>query len=230
MGPILSANPELPGWPRSSDKSAPKDLPPIVPWAEENVSASRLCQVEALQAATSPHGRIQILEWADDGFTRKMHVRQTGPVGRLGRWRNRALPEDRHVSTNGDIQYNWQNDEKADERWKKRIEKILRACKPIMDIWPHDRSKVSTGLIIFAHLNLTVQGVFTARNVASDSIRFQINEEVHDTEGWLPGRLQQAYNRTTAFWDSLILNISNAGEKATNCTKLFWPALSSIGK
>jgi hypothetical protein len=163
---------------------------------------------------------IPILEWADDGFTRKCTfvkpVQSGGSVaGEI------VLCRKIVTSTNGDIQYNWQNDEKADERWKKRIEKILRACKPIADIWPHDRSKVSTGLIIFAHLNLTVQGVFTARNVASDAIRFQINEEVHDTEGWLPGRLQQAYNRTTAFWDSLILNISNAGEKGDQLHKAF---------
>ena len=107
----------------------------------------------------------------------------------------------------GDFQYNWENNDKAMDRWSKRIEKILRATKPVAARFPDDRHKVQKGMVVFPHCNFTMQGVESEGNLASDSIRFQLNEEVH---GWPAGRLQLAYRRTTAFWNSLILNISNA--------------------
>ena len=109
--------------------------------------------------------------------------------------------------TGGDMQFNWEDDTKAGERYSKRLEKILRACPKVMERWPSDRHKASRGLVIFPHMNLTVQGVFTESNLDSDSIRFQINEEIHN---WGPGKLALAYTRLTAFWNSLAINISNA--------------------
>lgn len=110
----------------------------------------------------------------------------------------------------GDIQYNWSDNEAADKRWDKRIEKILRATPPVSRLFPSDRNKVKRGSVIFDRFNLTVQGVFTEDNLDSDSIRYQINEEVHS---WEPGRLEKAYNRTTAFLDSCVrFNISNASK------------------
>lgn len=107
----------------------------------------------------------------------------------------------------GDVQYNWENNDKAEKRWKKRIERILKATRPVAMRWPTDRNKVQIGLVNFAHLNLTVQGVFQDDNLDSDSIRWQINEELH---GWEPGRLAMADGRLTAFWDAKQFNISNA--------------------
>ncbi len=122
----------------------------------------------------------------------------------------------------GDVQYNWQNDESADGRWSKRVEKILLACPAVMDRTSTDRFKWKKGLVIFPHCNLTMQGVNTDRNVASDSIRFQVNEEIHDeASGWAPGKLQQCYNRTTAFWNSVIFNISNAGHRGDQLHQAF---------
>jgi hypothetical protein len=109
----------------------------------------------------------------------------------------------------GDVQYNWETDEKATDRQSKRVEPILRATRMVFEKFPSDRHKVSKGLICFPHCNFTIQGVASEGNLASDSIRVQINEEVH---GWPAGRLQLAYRRTTAFWNSLILNISNASK------------------
>lgn len=111
------------------------------------------------------------------------------------------------TSTSGDVQYNWEDDVKAVERWDKRIYRILRACSAI-DRWPVEYDKIKKGLVIFDHCNLTVQGSYNSSNLDSDSIKYQINEEVHN---WEPGRLAKALNRTTAFWDSKVLNISNAG-------------------
>lgn len=118
------------------------------------------------------------------------------------------------VKYGGDIQYNWQNDRKADERFIKRIDKILRACKPVM---ARATSKWNTGLVVFDNCNFTMQGVFTENALASDSIRVQVNEELHDqsmTSGWKDDdALNQAYRRLTAYWNSLVFNISNAGKR-----------------
>lgn len=122
----------------------------------------------------------------------------------------------------GDVQYNWQNDEQADARWEKRVEKIFKSCSALMGRTDPDRFKWKKGLVIFPHCNFTMQGVNTPRNVASDSIRGQINEEIHDIEsGWEEGKLAQCYGRTTAFWNSVIFNISNAGKKGGQLHKAF---------
>lgn len=125
------------------------------------------------------------------------------------------------TKSSGDVQYNWQNDEQADARWEKRVERILKACEPVVDRWPKERFKASKGQVLFPHCNFTMQGVLTNRNVASDSIKYQINEECHDEEGWIPGRLDQAFGRTTAHWDHSIVIISNAGRKDSELHQKF---------
>ena len=123
-----------------------------------------------------------------------------------------------YTATGGDIQYNWQDDDNADARWDKRIERILRACAPVEALLPTTRGKVQKGLVLFPHLNLMVQGVFTEKRVASDSIRFQVNEELHS---WKPGRMEQARRRTTAYWNSVAFNISNASVKGDQLNQSF---------
>jgi hypothetical protein len=118
----------------------------------------------------------------------------------------------------GDIQYNWETDEKSDDRWDKRFERILRACRPVENLWPQDRSKAKRGLVNFPHVNFIMQGVFTKKKLSSDSIAFQVNEELHD---WKPGFLETAYGRTTAFWNPFIFNISNAGFKGDQLHEAF---------
>lgn len=110
----------------------------------------------------------------------------------------------------GDIQYNWETDDKAKDRWKKRFEKILMATRKILDMLPDDSRRVQTCLIVLEKLNFTMQGVESDSNLASDSICAQVNEEIHN---WAPGKLALAYGRTTAYQSSWfhILNISNAG-------------------
>lgn len=112
--------------------------------------------------------------------------------------------------TGGDLQYNWETDDKAGERWDKRIEKFLRACNEVMKRWPHDKNKAKRGMVIFPHMNLTVQGVHSEENLDSDSVRYQFNEEIHN---WDAGKLDLAYTRGTAYWNSLAVNISNASNK-----------------
>ena len=123
------------------------------------------------------------------------------------------------TNTSGDVQCNWQTDDNADARWDKRTFRIIKACDAIS--LPQERFGTTKGLILFPSFNFLQQGVFTKRRVASDSIRYQINEEIHDEDGWLPGRLEQAWGRTTAHWNHKILNISNAGRKGSELHKAF---------
>ena len=111
----------------------------------------------------------------------------------------------------GDIQYNWEDDAKALAQWDKRTERILKACEAVMRRAPtltRTEGKWKRGMVLFPHCNLTVQGVFVPENLDTDTITFQVNEEVHN---WKPGHLAKAYNRTTAVWNAVTFNISNAG-------------------
>lgn len=111
----------------------------------------------------------------------------------------------------GFLQYNWQDDVKAKDRWESRFEKVLKACAAVLQrIQSLDRFEATKGEIDFGNVFFRMQGAFNPNNLDSDSVRYQINEEVHN---WEPGHLQKAYGRTTAIWNYKILNISNAGKK-----------------
>lgn len=182
----------------------------VVKWAEEHVRLKGSARSERFQCDITPWLRVPI-ECLDDGYTRSVtYVKpiQSGGsvVGEIAlcRWIS--------CWTNGDLQYNWEDDDKADARWKKRTEPILTKCQPVKARWPSkgvgERSKAVVGMVNFPHLNLTSQGVFTSKNLDSDSIRGQVNEEMHN---WKPGMKAKADGRLTAFWNSIQVNISNAG-------------------
>lgn len=148
------------------------------------------------------------LECTGDGFTRSVSFAkpvQSGgsSAGEIAVCRRLALKRA------GDIQWNWESDEKAIERWDKRINRILRACGPVSELLTaiNDRFKDKKCLVIFAHCNLIVQGQHTSDNLDSDSIAFQVNEELHN---WKPGHLAKADARLTAVWNGFQFNISNA--------------------
>ncbi len=190
----------------------------VVAWAEEHFLLVGSARSETYRADITPWTREPI-ECANDG-TRKMTFIKPIQAGGssageivIGFWLS-------HWS-GGDIQYNWPNDEHMKARWKKHIEKKLRACVPVMRRTSADRFDWTDGLVIFPHLNLIVQGVNIDRSVTGDSIRGQVNEELHDSDNWIPGRLEQAYGRTTAYWNSVIFNISNASRKGDQLHQAF---------
>ncbi len=182
-----------------------------VKWSEKNVRLIGSARAEQFNSSLTPWTR-KPLEDACSGEC--SHVTFVKPVQSGGSAAGEcALCFWIGTESGGDIQYNWENDDKAGQRWEKRIEKILLACKPVRDRSPameKHAGKWKKCLVLFPHCNLTVQGVFTENNLDSDTIRFQLNEEIHN---WEPGTLQKAYNRTTAVWNSIIFNISNAGVK-----------------
>ena len=188
----------------------------IAEWAEEHVRLVGSARSVRFSTDITPWWRMPI-NLLNDNITQKLTIVkpvQAGGsvVGEI------ALCYWVATASNGDIQYNWEDDQKALDRWDKRIEKILKATAPVMARWPTDRHKAKKGLVIFPHCNLTVQGVWASSNLDSDSIRFQINEEIHNME---PGRLLKAYGRCTAFWNSFILNISNGGKNGDQLHQAF---------
>lgn len=194
--------------------------PDVCAWARENVKLPGSARSESFDDSITPWCREPMLQ-LDNEFARM--VTFVAPI-QSGKsvFGEVALCYWLTFKSSGDIQYNWQNDEQARDRWDKRIKRILDATKPVAARMPQgDRFAVTKGMVLFPHCNLTVQGVLLARHVASDSIKYQINEEIHDTDGWLPGRLEQAWGRTTAFWDHMILNISNAGLKGSELHRAF---------
>jgi hypothetical protein len=177
----------------------------VVRWAEQHVKVFG-ARGEEFKSEATPW-TVEPLERGDDGVTRMITF--VKPVQSGGSVVGEALLS-RWISCHygGDVQYNWEDDIKAGERWMKRVEKIFKACGPLMELAPRNPDRWRKGLVIFPHLSFTMQGVVTDSNVASDSIRFQVNEEIHN---WTAGRLKQAFNRTTAYWNSVTVNISNAG-------------------
>ena len=188
----------------------------IVEWARKNVRLIGSARSESFDPQITPWIK-EPLERINDGVTRKITfvkpVQSGGSAAgeiAICYWISNAA--------NGDCHYNWEDNEKAADRWDKRFERILKASSPVAARWPVDRSKSKKCLVNFAHMNLTMQGVFTEENLDSDSVRFEVNEEIHN---WEPGRLEKAYNRTTAYWNSVVFNISNAGTKGDQLDQAF---------
>lgn len=106
----------------------------------------------------------------------------------------------------GLIQFNWQDDEKAKERWQRRISKTLRSINQYLQ-WAGDRFDETICCARFVSSELFVQGVFASGSLDSETVPYQINEEVHL---WAPGMLDKARRRQTLVWNSKGLDVSNA--------------------
>lgn len=121
----------------------------------------------------------------------------------------------------GDLQYNWEDDQKALKRWDERVERIFKKCGPLMDRAPSLDKSIgawSKCSIQFAHCNFTMQGIFVSKRLDSDTIRFQVNEEIHN---WEEGTHAKAEKRLTAVWNRVQFNISNAGKANGQLHRLF---------
>jgi len=114
----------------------------------------------------------------------------------------------------GSVFYYWPNDLKADDRFVKYTEKMLRACRPVMDRLPPDRNAWTKGLILFNTCNFAQLGVRTSRNLSSDTVRGIVAEELHDIEaGWESGKIEQMRGRQAAVWNAISFLISNASQE-----------------
>jgi hypothetical protein len=178
-------------------------------WMEANFVPVGSARAAEWKVSISPWLK-EPAEWVDDGNARKLTLvmpaqsgKSTLGEGAICKWIAHEM--------GGDVQYNWEDDEKGRQRYKKRVRQILQASPPVKDLWPRDRRHEENGLIIFAHLNFTMQGVYVTSNLESDAVKKQVNEEIH---AWESGRLYMADRRQDAYRDSpgvFQLNISTGG-------------------
>ncbi len=106
----------------------------------------------------------------------------------------------------GLVQMNWQDDLRAEERWHTRILDMLRSVKSLA--WAGGRYDEKIGHAKFINSTLIVQGIRASGALDSETVPFQINEELHL---WPRGDLSKARRRQTLVWLSKALDISNAG-------------------
>ena len=189
---------------QSAESGIPQKAPNIIDWAHDNVVLPG--------SARSRHFNIEITPWlreplmrATDLETRFIDLRK--PVQSGGSVFGEVLMLYWIVWSTGFFQYNWSNDKRANERWASRIHGILNACAPVRRLMERI-GQIMKGEIDFGNVFFRNQGAFVSDNLDSDSIRLQLNEEVHS---WEPGHLKKAHGRLTAVWDFKSCAISNAG-------------------
>lgn len=106
---------------------------------------------------------------------------------------------------NGLVQYNWQDDLKAKDRWKDRIKPTLESCSDIKRTGLRFEELICEAR--YVNTTVRVQGVFEESALDSDTVPLQINEEIHL---WKPGFLSKARRRQTQVWNAKAFDISNA--------------------
>jgi hypothetical protein len=188
----------------SMRKGFPKKRPELIPWAEENVIFPK--------SVLSKHFRIDVTPWirepmerAVDLETRTTDLRK--PIQSGGSVSGEVVMLYWINFFRGFLQYNWSNDDRAQERWNSRIDDIIQnnlAEKLSSAKFANDME------IDFGNVFFRMQGVFVADNLDSDSIALQLNEELHS---WKPGMLKKAEGRHTAVWNFKQFDVSNAGDK-----------------
>lgn len=197
-----------------------KAIPPapvksVVEWCKRHVRLPGSARSEKFDPSITPW-TSEPLECAGNGTRLMTHIK---PVQGGGSVEGEcAICYWIGTQSGGDIQYLWQSDDAADDRWSLRVEKILETCKPVMARKSEKKHQWVIGRVIFPHLNFIMEGVFSKRAVASKAICRQVNEEIHD---WTPGRLEQAHGRLTAYWNSIAFQISNASLDGDQLHKIF---------
>ena len=175
----------------------------IVEWAEKNVVLVGSVLSEKYDSALTPWTIEPLRACADRNIRRVTLVKpiQTGGsrVGLIALcWWSKY--------GHGQIQYNWEKAEKAEDKWQSETLPTLEACK-VLD-WSGERFQATSCHAKFLRSFIRAQGVWIPENLDSDSIPFQINEEVH---AWKPGHLAKARGRQTAVTFPKSIDISNAG-------------------
>lgn len=192
--------------------SIPGENPNWVEWAEENVVFPSSVRSKNFKLSISPW----IKEPVDKAFDLETRIDTlVKPVQSAGSTAGEIILLYWIRFWHGFIQYNWTNDKRAIERWESRIEGILKACKPVAELYELAHLK-KKGEVDFGSKFFRIQGAFVSSNLDSDSVPLQINEEVHD---WAPGHLKKARNRSTAVWNFKSIDISNAGVKGGQLDK-----------
>lgn len=218
----MTISPEDLQWATSVWTGAIRDTTPpnIIPWAEEFVFLPGSARSKQFNCGHTPWIREPLemvqrrIEICNKVFALKS-LTLIKPIQSGGSTMGKVLICYWIKWGNGNVMYYWPTDIKAGEKWDSEIEPCLSATIPVRELFPpsEDRSKMKRRFIQFlSGANLWCRGAHKQSNVESDNCRYEINEEVHDHEGWMPGRLSQAYGRTSAQWNPIVINISNASD------------------
>ena len=183
------------------DNSIPKNHPEdVIAWAEtcglkvdgHSFDSSRVPQlIEPLRAMVNPRVRVGTL---------------VKPVQSGGSTVGEILLAFWAAFFYGQIQYNWRDQGMAEKRWDTRIRKMLLSVHDL--VWAGGRYDELICMAKFVNSTIFVQGTRADGALDSETIPFQINEELHL---WEPGLLDKARRRQTLVWNSKALDISNAG-------------------
>jgi hypothetical protein len=185
-----------------NDHSIPDARPSdIIAWAESRVrvnggktsfDASRTPQIiEPIRAMADPDVRIGTL---------------VKPVQVGGSTAGEVVCAYWAAFASGLIQFNWEDDQKAADRWHDRIYPALESCGDIKRTGHRFEETICEAR--YPNATVRVQGVFNEHSLDSDTVPLQINEEIHS---WKPGFLSKARRRQTQVWNAKAFDISNAG-------------------
>lgn len=184
-------------------RSVPQPMPPIIEWAEANVHLNG-AKGEMFRIDNTPWTRLPIELCFQPHIRSVTYVKPTRTGGSAA---GHAVICGWSKVATGQIQYNWPNDGKAEEIWDKEFEKILAQSIQYRR-YIADRFKARKGLVILPNCSISMQGVFAESALDSDTVPYQVNEEVH---AWAHGMLAKAYGRGDACDFPIRFNISNAG-------------------
>jgi len=175
----------------------------IIAWAEDHIRLIGSVRSERYDSKITPWTIEPIKRLADDETRIVTLVKpvQTGG-SRVGLIALCWFAKFGH----GHIQYNWEKDDKAEAKWENETLPTLEACG-VLD-WSHDRFAAVKCYAKFRQAFVRSQGVFLPEALDSDSVPYQVNEEIHS---WKPGHLAKARGRQTAVWFPKAVDISNAG-------------------
>lgn len=193
--------------------SVPQPMPPIIEWAEANVRLNG-AKGEMFRIDNTPWTRLPIELCFQPHIRSVTYVKPTRTGGSAAG--HVVICGWSKVAT-GQIQYNWPNDGKAEEIWDKEFEKIL-AQSIHYRRYIADRFKARKGLVILPNCSISMQGVFAESALDSDTVPYQVNEEVH---AWAHGMLAKAYGRGDACDFPIRFNISNAGMEGDQLHEAF---------
>jgi len=189
---------------------APQD---VVGWAEHNIRLPGSAKSERFDCSITPWLREPLERLGDDETRTITFVK---PVQSGGSTLGEIALCFWASFFKGIVQNNWPNDPRAKSRWRERILPALEACAGVR--WSgerYDRASCEGRLVSGT---VKVQGVFLPEALDSDSVPYQVNEEIH---AWKAGHLAKARNRQTAVWFAKAVDVSNAGNKGDQLENAF---------
>lgn len=193
---------------------APPDRRPIYEWGKQEVVLPHSARTSEFDIDTSPQLRLPF-EVVADNRVRKVTIMSSTQSSKttflelLIAWLVANDP--------GPCMLNCQTDDDAKDMKETRLDGVFKQSPALARLMPSKKSKIRKDAIIFPHMPLFVQGA-NLNSLQGKSIRWLFNDEP-----WLydAGLLVEAYERTTSYWNSRIVNTSQGGIEGDDLDKAF---------